>query len=718
MEKHALDFLLQYSNWIKDANFFSFIGHWLVMAAIKGVYRVASFAESIVDQVFKITGFLEDGIIGEIYNSMRILSVTILMVILVFIFYKFMFSDRVNLKDSLLRGIVFLCVITQLPGVINQGLSITKETFDATKDIHGEEMSLSYSIIRNNMVDLNYLSRNGFELLDNSDSTNVTMNLSEQAYLNTDMTEIILPSDVKALKKQAASEKNTEALSYELETAEDGTMSAKKIKNGWFTMFDNGKFRFKANTGTILISLCTMTVIFLSSAYTIAVSIIELLFTKILFPILAVSDIETGQRVKKILQDIGNTFVIIMLTGLTMSIFGIYFSYLATMDLNILSYTVLCVVGIQMSLAGPKTFGRYLGIDTDSRSGLQSLKRGYYEVKSLTNLGKAATSELNKSTAQSVVNGVSGFENNNQTMTREKSISKSYSLASDDKLDPLMPDKIKTDAARKKDQRKYQEATENLTAKNRREEDIQHLTEGTRDQTKPKNKSYPNSEFFGDDVILNNSNQELSKKDLCYQKNGAVENRFDPIQKEQQICQKLEGEKQQRAITQQVEDVPSKTVKQTVSTKEEKQSIKNPQDDDASQQSLNQRQLNERQQEVHSTIHLSPKKRKIDKTRGEEKPVTNEQLSNLNRLNAIDQGNGRIRIFPSEKLLQLQGQSKNQCRMPKRTILQQSKSVKDMQPTTGFFETQCKKNSFEQANAGLKNIKAEDYFEKKENNYE
>lgn len=390
MEEQALEFLLRYSDWIKDAGFFSSIWHMFIMWLIKISYHIAVYTEKVIDQIFKITGFLDEGMIGTVYTSMRILAASVLTVTLLYIVYKYMFSDRVDLKGSLLRGIIFLNLIIYLPGLMNSAMNVTKATFDASKDLHGTGSSLSYNIVQSNMADLTYLSRNGFELLDSSDTKDRTMNLSENAFKNADLTEMILPSDIGDLKKAASNEENTEALGYQIKVADDGSLYADKIKNGWFSTFDNGKFRFSADTSTILISLWTMTFVYLCSGFTIGAAILELVFARILFPVLAAMDIETGQKVKRIFEDMGNTFVTIMLTGFSISLFSIYFTYLATLNLNIVAYAILCLVGVSMAMTGPRTFGKYLGVDTSVRSGFKSIVGGYYGAKAAMGIGKSA----------------------------------------------------------------------------------------------------------------------------------------------------------------------------------------------------------------------------------------------------------------------------------------------------------------------------------------
>lgn len=390
MEEQALEFLLRYSDWIKDAGFFSSIWHMFIMWLIKISYHIAVYTEKVIDQIFKVTGFLDEGMIGTVYTSMRILAASILTVTLLYIVYKYMFSDRVDLKGSLLRWVIFLNLIIYLPGLMNSAMDVTKATFDATKDLHGTGSSLSYNIVQSNMADLSYLSRNGFELLDSSDTKDRTMNLSENAFKNADLTEMILPSDIGDLKKTASNEENTEALGYQIKVADDGSLYADKIKNGWFSTFDNGKFRFSADTSTILISLWTMTFVYLCSGFTIGAAILELVFARILFPVLAAMDIETGQKVKRIFEDMGNTFVTIMLTGFSISLFSIYFTYLATLNLNIVAYAILCLVGVSMAMTGPRTFGKYLGVDTSVRSGFKSIVGGYYGAKAAMGIGKSA----------------------------------------------------------------------------------------------------------------------------------------------------------------------------------------------------------------------------------------------------------------------------------------------------------------------------------------
>ena len=58
--------LQKFSDWIQDATLFSYLFKWISANWVKGLYKLASGVEDILDQVFKVFGFLDTGTIGKI----------------------------------------------------------------------------------------------------------------------------------------------------------------------------------------------------------------------------------------------------------------------------------------------------------------------------------------------------------------------------------------------------------------------------------------------------------------------------------------------------------------------------------------------------------------------------------------------------------------------------------------------------------------------------
>ena len=408
----ATDFLQKFSDWIQDATLFSYLFKWISANWVKGLYKLASGVEDILDQVFKVFGFLDNGTIGKIYTSMRLVSFTILIIMIIVIAYKYILNERVDLKAGLFRAVFFVCLGVQLPGLITSSVELSQKVYGETKNLDTTEKStLSYSIVKENLSDLQYSSKNGFSRL-NSDAGTQKNNLSEQAFKATDLSEVLTPEKIGKMKDKAKNQDDTSYLEYRLKTDEDGKVISEKIENGMFDFFKEGKFRFSYTTGTITLSLLTVSFAFICSAFIIATSLIELIFAKLMFPVLSVSDIETGQRTKKILLDIGNSLLAIMLTGFSLSIFKLYFSFIGNLDVDFLPYLVLCIVGVRITIDGPNFFGKFLGLDIGLRSGWQAMVGTAVAAKAATSAVKGGVN-AGSSIKEHAGNAVSRMRVNN-----------------------------------------------------------------------------------------------------------------------------------------------------------------------------------------------------------------------------------------------------------------------------------------------------------------
>lgn len=423
----ATEFLQKFSDWIQDATLFSYLFKWISANWVKGLYKLASGVEDILDQVFKVFAFLDNRTIGKIYTSMRLVSFTILIIMIIVIAYKYILNERVDLKAGLFRAVFFVCLGVQLPGLITSSVELSQKVYGETKNLDTTEKStLSYSIVKENLSDLQYSSKNGFSRL-NSDAGTQKNNLSEQAFKATDLSEVLTPEKIGKMKDKAKNQDETSYLEYRLKTDEDGKVISEKIENGMFDFFKEGKFRFSYRTGTITLSLLTVSFAFICSAFIIATSLIELIFAKLMFPVLSVSDIETGQRTKKILLDIGNSLLAIMLTGFSLSIFKLYFSFIGNLDVDFLPYLVLCIVGVRITIDGPNFFGKFLGLDIGLRSGWQAMvgtavaaKAATSAVKGGVNAGSSIKEHAGNAVSRMRVNnGV--HENNNDKSIQSRS---------------------------------------------------------------------------------------------------------------------------------------------------------------------------------------------------------------------------------------------------------------------------------------------------------
>ena len=101
-----------------------------------------------------------------------------------------------------------------------------------------------------------------------------------------------------------------------------------------------------------------------------------------------------------------------MLTGFSLSIFKLYFSFIGNLDVDFLPYLVLCIVGVRITIDGPNFFGKFLGLDIGLRSGWQAMVGTAVAAKAATSAVKGGVN-AGSSIKEHAGNAVSRMRVNN-----------------------------------------------------------------------------------------------------------------------------------------------------------------------------------------------------------------------------------------------------------------------------------------------------------------
>lgn len=405
--QEALKFLREFQEWLDHADVVGVIWRSLQWGIVKILYTFASFAEKSVDAIFQLGGFLNYGPISTIYTSMVTIAFSIIVVMIMVMGFKTMLNIPPKLKSTTFRLIMIGCLMVGLPALMTAGLDISKAFFTESKSAGNttpNSDSLAFSLIRDNTADLAFVATNDFAAFTDP---NTIINapgqsgviipeknmLTEDLFGFVSMIDILTPDDVKKLKEDTGHDR-VEYLGYRRTYSNGGIETAVPIKNGFFSMFDEGVFRYPANFGTIIIGLITLGFAYVMALFVLAQNLIELTFKKILFPIVAASDIETGQRTKKFLEDIGQSFLAIMLTGLSLRVFTIYYSFVATLGMNWFLFSVSSFVGAIVCMNGTNTIAKHFGVDVGVKDGLKGMlmmmAAGKLTKDAVTGAGKGA----------------------------------------------------------------------------------------------------------------------------------------------------------------------------------------------------------------------------------------------------------------------------------------------------------------------------------------
>lgn len=456
MEEAALKFLLENSEWIKSADIVSWLFSYVKWGFTKALYHLCQGSEKVLDKAFTIFGFLEYELVANIYSKFQQLTLVIAAICLAVIGFKMMANIKIPIKNVFLRLVLFSVLIVQMPSIMTTingyaknmykaSNSLASTVTDGTKSTTGN--SMAFTIFENNVVDLKYVSgsEGGFSNLAEGKKKN---NFKESNFLNTDFSDIITPEDAKKLKQKEGAAEETEYLKYKITNDEKGEAGVTEIKNGWLSIFNEGTFRYQGKHGLMNVSFITLFVFNLMVAVKLIFLVLELVYQKISFPVLAAADLETGQRTKKAVEGIFLTFLTVGMLGVSKALFVLYYAFLGTLRFNTLGFAIAAWVGVLAFLRGSDKMAQQLGVDLSMKEGMSTLgtmAAGAFVASKLPAVGGAAADGA-KNAAESVKqSATSGLgKARNASMGSMQKIGEELGELSEGGLGAYMGNKMKT----------------------------------------------------------------------------------------------------------------------------------------------------------------------------------------------------------------------------------------------------------------------------------
>lgn len=338
------------------------------------MYHMCAAAEGFIDIAFKMFGYLDSGRVGAIYKGFQVVSWTVLALTVIYLGYKLIMGKKVKIKDSVFYVIILTSLMINLPGIMNKTVALNKTLYNESKSLVTDEgtsnsknQSVAFNIIRTNVADLEYLASEGYDTLSNPDS--VKNKITEKNLKYVDFQEILLPEDINKL---ASSTKNDEAKSLGKYIALDaqGKMTEKDIENGWFTLFEEGTFRYGANNSAMNVSFIVLTVFFFMQFCKFIIIIVDLVNMKIYAPLVLMSDIETAKKSKQMMLDIFGAIFSIAALGISTVLFNSFYNYLVGLKVNLFAFFIIGVLGAVGFIKGSDSVAKYFGINTSVKDGI------------------------------------------------------------------------------------------------------------------------------------------------------------------------------------------------------------------------------------------------------------------------------------------------------------------------------------------------------------
>lgn len=393
---------------VEVTTMFSDVFRWLIWWLVKLGYTVCGFFEQALNYIFDIAPNFSNLTSDEFINHSVVLGIAFLSPILVWIGLKAMTKQNHNLiKQTSVNLLVIASLLTSLTMPIYNGKSLIPLLNDLTQSsmnafLGDDQLNLSKSLILDQLVDLQYV----INQKSNTQLNNIKENTFEPEYFN--INELL---DRDKINKE-----------YPVYNQSTGEWESQKLKDSWFGWFDENIYRYQLQDPFVLIlSFLVLSLGFIFAGLKFLRLILELSFKQILLPFVGLTDVENGQRFKKLLHSIGTTFLLMVIVVIIFRCYQLAIAWINTgfglvnIDWGIMMYMKLLgyIAAVLMLLDGPRIVEELFGMDAGiSGDAVRATSHAMNIAKNTKELGQSATK------------GISNPAKTGKTVSENKSVQK------------------------------------------------------------------------------------------------------------------------------------------------------------------------------------------------------------------------------------------------------------------------------------------------------
>lgn len=419
-ESEIADLLYKYFEYLNERSFiidiFRTIGFWI----LKGLYYVTSLAYEFFDSIVGLNYFFKFDAINRIYSKIALVTGSIIVLYIVIASIKSILSMKLN-KDIIKNAIISAVLIASLPFAMIKASELTVAGLNLIKNFTSSDISNNPEAWKLEGYKEN--SQKSKETIVDNVFKNMFIDIKENL-IDKDFKDIkkiegnsLRIDDLKRIKINSMLLKDRVPIHKVLEYRLVGyDKEIEKItENGSLvpSFRVEGYYRWKFNFMYGVLFMILLLIVFLKSGITISKLIYELGYNKIVAPLVLSTDVETGEKRKVIIREIGICYMTIVVTYISVQIYSQFLIFVNSVDFSLNSVQKIFIVAGATAgvFKGSSLIEKAFGIQSSHSS--TSLSSWLYTLSHLKNL--TSSHSQNKSNQNN--SSENSNERNNNTGT-------------------------------------------------------------------------------------------------------------------------------------------------------------------------------------------------------------------------------------------------------------------------------------------------------------
>lgn len=388
-----LEDVFNLSNLVNDA--LRTVG-WIL---VRGLAVIIDGLEEVTNTILLTKTFFNNPEVVEFVQTIQPFLYVLLAGSFLFTGYLIIFQKKFDREGFLINLFITLLILGLLSPTMIKVNDFSDEAIAQTKssDLYSEnDSTISNKILLQNIHDLVLYDKKEFKVADQKEKMN---NIPESLVKNLRVNEVFNQNDFSL--SDTGVKLSESFVMWDGQKAVLGELDQSGVE--WNNQY---YYRYHPNWLTILVTLGVMGFTLFSIAYKLARLSFELAFNYVLAILVAPADLHSGQKTKKVIQSILNTFLVIILIFVSIKLYTIGTAYLAD-TLDGLAYLIALIAFSAALIDGPNMVERLFGIDAGLKRGWGVALGAYAVGKGTAKIGARVAGQTMKRTSQPTTSSAS-----------------------------------------------------------------------------------------------------------------------------------------------------------------------------------------------------------------------------------------------------------------------------------------------------------------------
>ncbi|WP_338789727.1 hypothetical protein V8Z81_30425 (plasmid) [Priestia megaterium] len=374
-DEEILKKLREFSEYLDVGNIVTYMLRKVGWACIQLLSFLVDGLEGITDSILGIKTFFNSPEIQDFITKIQPFLYVLLAFSFLYIGYMLIIQKKVNREQIMINIFISMAVLLLLNTSMLKADKFTDQAIEAV-DLN-EKGTVSEKIIKSNITDVAQFDLTKWKSPKLKESNKVP----QKNIMMIDITEKI-DDKFKVNKKDTLSDEGQKILTNKADITPDGKEGLVELNNGWFDFFPELYYRWSWNFWTIAVSLFVIGMTLLFTSIKLAKLCFELGFNSILAQIVAPADVADGQKLKAVLKNIVNTFLVTIMIFISMKVYLMGTVFISD-KLEGIPYLIALIAFSIAVVDGPVMCERLFGIDAGLKSGWGAIAGGFAMAKGI-----------------------------------------------------------------------------------------------------------------------------------------------------------------------------------------------------------------------------------------------------------------------------------------------------------------------------------------------